>query len=96
MSNETLAVILSALGLLVTLGGGAAAGLAWVGRRIDAVDTKLTDKIDALDSKLSSRIDAVDTKLSGRIDGLQDDVTNIKIAVARLEGRSRPPLMLTR
>ncbi|RGE18863.1 hypothetical protein [Leucobacter sp. wl10] len=85
MSNETIAVILSALGLLVTLGGGAAAGLAWVVRRIDA-----------LDMKLSTRIDEVQMKLSARIDQVERDVTEVKITVARIDGRSQPPLMLTR
>ncbi|QBE49847.1 hypothetical protein [Leucobacter triazinivorans] len=85
MSNETLAVILSALGLLITLGGGAAAGLAWVVRRIDASETKL-----------AHRIDAVNTTLTDRIDGLQGEVTEVKIAIARLEGRAQPPRMLTR
>lgn len=96
MSDETLAVILSALGLLITLGGGAAAGLAWVVRRIDASETKLAGRIDAIDTKLTDRIDSVNTSLTDRIDGLHAEVTEVKIAVARLEERSRPPHMLTR
>ncbi len=74
MSIEALTVILTALGLLITLGGGAAVGLAWVVRRIDAVETRLAD----------------------RIDGVHSEVTEVKIAVARLEGRSQPPLIVTR
>lgn len=113
MSTETLAVILSALGLLITLGGGAAAGLAWVVRRFDAFETKLTAQITAGDTALAAqiktvesglgqridaldlKIDAVDAKLTRRIDALHEDLTEVKIAIARLEGPSRPPRLVT-
>ncbi|MFK0239957.1 hypothetical protein ACIQTX_03775 [Microbacterium sp. NPDC090281] len=78
MSTEVLAIIISAVGVVVTLGTSMFVGAAWMVRRIDAVD-----------EKLSSRIDAVDEKLSTRIDAVAADVTDLKISVARLEGPPR-------
>nr|WP_288873932.1 hypothetical protein [uncultured Microbacterium sp.] len=63
---------------------------------MDAVDEKLSTRIDAVDEKLSTRIDAVDDKLSARIDAIATDVTDLKIAVARLEGPPRHLLTASR
>ncbi|WP_017203444.1 hypothetical protein [Microbacterium algeriense] len=93
MSPETLTIILSAIGVVLTLATSLFAAGAWMVRRIDdridAVDEKLSTRIDAVDEKLSTRIDAVDEKLSTRIDAIATDVTDLKIAVARLEGPPR-------
>ena len=111
MSAEILAIVVSAVGIVLTLGTTMLAGFAWCVRRIDAVDQKLGARIDALDRKssersdrlehgLGARIDAVDQKssersdrlehnLGARIDALAADVTDLKIAVARLEGPVR-------
>ncbi|MDX2400481.1 hypothetical protein [Microbacterium algeriense] len=93
MSPETLTIILSAIGVVLTLTTSLFAAGAWMVRRIDdridAVDEKLSTRIDAVDDKLSTRIDAVDDKLSARIDAIATDVTDLKIAVARLEGPPR-------
>ena len=78
MSTETLATIISAVGVVVTLGTSMFVGAAWMVRRIDAVD-----------EKLSTRIDVVEERLSTRIDGVAADVTDLKISVARLEGPPR-------
>ncbi|MFT4157358.1 MAG: hypothetical protein QM630_05435 [Microbacterium sp.] len=78
VSAEILTIVLSAIGIVLSLGTSMFAGLAWVVRRIDAVD-----------DKLSTRIDAVDLKLSARIDALAAEMTEVKIAVARLEGPPR-------
>lgn len=67
MSAETFTIVLSAIGIVLTLGTIMLAGFAWCVRRIDAVDAKLTTRIDAV----------------------ADDVTELKIAVARLEGPAR-------
>ncbi|MFF7293999.1 hypothetical protein ACFY9N_15840 [Microbacterium sp. NPDC008134] len=85
MSAETFAIVLSAIGVVLTLGTTMLAGFAWCVRRIDAVDTTLTARIDAVDMKLTTRID----KLTTRIDAVADDVTELKIAVARFEGPAR-------
>ncbi|MDF2506806.1 MAG: hypothetical protein K0Q52_665 [Microbacterium sp.] len=68
MSTEILAIIISAVGIVLTLGASLFAAGAWMIRRID-------DRIDAVDEKLSSRIDAVaadvtDLKISvARLEG---------------------------
>lgn len=82
MSTEVLAIIISAVGVVVTLGTSMFVGAARMVRRID-------DRIDAVDEKLSTRIDAVDEKLTARIDAVAADVTDLKISVARLEGPPR-------
>lgn len=80
MSAEVITTICSALGLLITLAGG----FAWVLHRIDKVD-----------ERLSARIDGVEDRLNNRIDGLHGELTEVKIAVARLEGPG-PRLTLPR
>ena len=82
MATETWTIIISAVGIVLTLGASLFAAGAWMIRRID-------DRIDAVDEKLSTRIDAVDEKLSSRIDAVAADVTDLKISVARLEGPPR-------
>ncbi|WP_314475298.1 hypothetical protein, partial [uncultured Microbacterium sp.] len=77
-----LTIVISAIGIVLTLGTSLFAAGAWMIRRID-------DRIDAVDEKLSTRIDAVDEKLSTRIDAVAADVTDLKISVARLEGPPR-------
>lgn len=89
MSAEILTIVLSAIGIVLSLGTSLFAGLAWVVRRIDSVDDRLTARIDAVEEKLTARIDAVDLKLSTRIDALAAETTEVKIAVARLEGPPR-------
>lgn len=78
MSAEILAIVVSAVGTVLTLGTTMLAGFAWCVRRIDAVDEKLSARIDELDHRLTARIDIV-----------IDDTTALKIAVARLEGPVR-------
>lgn len=100
VSEETLAIVISAIGVVLTLGIGLFAGFAWIVRRLDAMETRLcermdagdrflSDRIDALDTRLTARIDALDARLSARIDALAGEVTDVKIAIARLEGPPR-------
>ena len=100
MTQETLTIILSAIGVVLTLTTSLFAAGAWMVRRIDdridAVDDKLSTRIDAVSEKLSTRIDAVDEKLSARIDAVATDVTDLKISVARLEGPPRHLLTASR
>lgn len=58
MSTEVLAVIISAVGVVVTLGTSMFVGAAWMVRRIDAVDEKLSSRIDAVAA------DVTDLKIS--------------------------------
>ncbi|MBE7953008.1 hypothetical protein ABTZ44_08240 [Microbacterium oxydans] len=68
MSTETVTIVLSAIGVVLTLGTSLFAAGAWMVRRID-------DRIDAVEEKLSTRIDAVaadvtDLKISvARLEG---------------------------
>ncbi|NNH05303.1 hypothetical protein HLA99_15770 [Microbacterium ulmi] len=82
MSTEIIAIVVSSAGVVVTVGVALFAGLAWVVRRIDAVESKLTTRIDAVEDKLVERIDAM-----GR------ELTEVKVSVARWEG-PRPRLIL--
>ncbi|WAA65833.1 hypothetical protein [Microbacterium oxydans] len=107
MTTDTMTIVISAIGIVLTVSTSQFAGAAWMVRRIDAVDDKLNDRIDAVeenlsrridavDENLSSRIDAVDDKLSSRIDAVAADVTDLKISVARLEGPPRHLLTVGR
>ena len=89
MSMEVVAIVVSAIGVVLTLGTSFIAAGAWMVRRLD-------DRIDGLDRKLSTRIDAVDEKLSTRIDAVASDVTDLKISIARLEGPPRNLLTASR
>ncbi|NJI57950.1 MULTISPECIES: hypothetical protein [Microbacterium] len=68
MTTETWTIVISAVGIVLTLGASLFAAGAWMIRRID-------DRIDAVDEKLSTRIDAVaadvtDLKISvARLEG---------------------------
>ena len=75
-------IVVSAIGVVLTLGTSLFAAGAWMLRHID-------DRIDGLDRKLSTRIDTVEEKLTTRIDTVASDVTDLKISVARLEGPPR-------
>ena len=92
MSAEVIAIVAA----FATLGIGMFAGFAWLIRRIDGLDQKLTTRIDGMDQKLTARIDGVEEKLTaridgvdqrlgGRIDGVKDELTEVKIALARIE-----------
>jgi hypothetical protein len=113
MSVELIGVVVTAFAVLVTLGSGMFAGFAWVVRRIDGVEGKLSARIDGVEGKLSARIDRVEEKLSARIDrveetlsaridglstridGVEAELTEVKIGIARLEG-PRPHLIVGR
>ncbi|MFJ2552136.1 hypothetical protein [Microbacterium sp. NPDC087591] len=89
VSAEILAIVVSAVGIVLTLGTTMLAGFAWCVRRIDAVDQRLGARIDELDHRLTARIDKLDHRLTARIDTVIDDTTALKIAVARWEGPVR-------
>lgn len=89
MTTETLTIVLSAIGIVLTLGTSLFAAGTWMIRRVD-------DRFDTVEQKLTDRIDAVDEKLSTRIDAVAADVTDLKISVARLEGPPRHLLTANR
>ena len=94
MSVELVGVVIAASAVLVTLGIGLFAGFAWVVRRIDRVEDKLSARFDGV----SARFDGVSARFDGvsaRFDGVEAELTEVKIAIARLEG-PRPHLILGR
>ena len=74
MSAEIIATLTVGATLLVST----LSGFAWLITRVDT-------RIDALDDILSSRMD----RLEVRADGMQHELTEVKIAVARIEGPPR-------
>ena len=102
VSVETITIIVSVVGLIVTL----IASFGRLNRRIDDVHTKLDAKIDDAHTKLDAKIDHVHDKLDAKIDlkidgvraelaEMKGELTEVKIAIARLEG-PRPQLALPR
>lgn len=53
MSVEVISIILAAAGVLITLGGGFFAGLAWVLRRMDERFDKSDERIGQVQSELN-------------------------------------------
>ena len=96
MSPETLTIVISAIGIVLTLGTSMFGGLTWVIYRMDARIDGVTGRIDSVEERLTARIDGVEEKLTARIDTVGADVTDLKIAVARLEGPPRHLVMTGR
>lgn len=70
---------------------------ASINARIDKLDNRI-DKLDSRVDKLDNRIDKLDNRidrLDNRIDGLTQELTEVKITIARLEGPP-PRLALSR
>lgn len=74
MSAETITTVISALGIVLTLGSSMLAGFAWCIRRCDRVEQTL----------------------GARIDAVAADTTELKIAMARLEGPQRHLIVAAR
>ena len=64
MTTETWTIVISAIGIVLTLGTSTFVGAAWMVRRIEAVDEKLSTRIDAVAA------DVTDLKISvARLEG---------------------------
>ncbi|MFS0894431.1 hypothetical protein [Microbacterium sp. 179-I 3D3 NHS] len=63
VSAETLAIVVSALGVVLTLGTTLFAGFAWFLRRLDEVEHRLGARIDEIEQRLGARIDEVEQRL---------------------------------
>jgi hypothetical protein len=64
VTTETITIVISAIGIVLTLGTSTFVGAAWMVRRIDAVDEKLSTRIDAVAA------DVTDLKISvARLEG---------------------------
>ncbi|GAA4478260.1 hypothetical protein GCM10023190_19430 [Enteractinococcus fodinae] len=98
MSAEAISLILVAAGVLITLGGGFVAGLAWLLRRIDELMEKMDQRFDKVDerfAKVDQRFDKVDErfdKVDEQMNGVRAELNEVKVAVARLEGP--PPRLI--
>ena len=99
LSVEVIAIIVSAAGVLISLGGGFFAGLAWLLRRMDEQFQKVEarfDKVDERFAKVDERFDKVDERFAKvydrfsavdeQIRSVQSELNDVKVAVARLEG----------
>ena len=78
MSAEMISVILVAAGVLITIGGGFFAGLAWLSRRMD-------ERFDTVDKRFD-KVDQRFAKVDEQLNSLRSELNEVKVAVARLEG----------
>ena len=74
MSVETLAILISAAGLLITLGGGIFAGFAWIIRRTDAQFAAVHEQFRAVRGEFRADLHQ-----------LREELTEVKISVAVLK-----------
>jgi hypothetical protein len=107
VSAETLAIVISAIGLVLTFGASIFGAGAWLVRRIDEVETRLSTKIDTVEEKLTQRINEVEQSLRVTSSNLEHslresiavlacETNDVKIAVARLEGPPRHLILAQR
>ena len=71
MSVETITIIASVAGMFFAL----AVGFGWIVHRMDRLEIRLSAKVDDTRGELGARIDRV-----------EQEITEVKVAVARLEG----------
>lgn len=91
MSAEAISLLLVAAGVLIPLGGGFVAGLAWLLRRMDELMDNVNQRFDKVDerfAKVDERFDKVDEQIST----VRVELNEVKVAVARLEGP--PPRLI--
>lgn len=89
MSVETLAIIISAAGLFVTLGGGLFAGFAWMIRRSDSQFAEVRSELRDEFREVHERFREVHEEFRAvrqDLHQLRGELTDVKISVARLEG----------
>lgn len=89
MSVETLAIIISAAGLFVTLGGGLFAGFAWMIRRSDSQFAEVRSEFREEFREVHERFREVHEEFRAvrqDLHQLRGELTDVKISVARLEG----------
>lgn len=78
MSAEMFSLIFVAAGVVITLGSGFIAGLAWLLRRMDERFEKVDQRFDKADDRFS--------QVDEQIRSVQSELNEVKVAVARLEG----------
>lgn len=87
MSAELIGIIIAGVGLLVPIVGC----FVWMIRRTDELTARMDQRFAKFEENFNARFDLV----IARIDGLQHEMTEVKIAVARLEG-PRPRIAMPR
>lgn len=102
MTPELISTLATALGAVATIFAGMHLMLRRVERRkdarFDAVDARF-GRVDARFDRADARFDKVDArfdKVDEQIRLLRDDVVELKVAVARLEGAGPTTLLRTR
>lgn len=98
ISVEVLTIIISAAGLLVTLGGGIFAGFAWMIRRTDDQFAGVREEFRAEFRTVHEEFGSIREEFRSVRDDLSQlrgELTEVKISVARLEG-PRERLILPR
>jgi hypothetical protein len=81
MSVEMITTIVGVVSMLLALAGG----FGWMIHRFDA-------RLDGVESKLAARIDGDEDKLGARIDKVSEELVEVKVAIARIEGPPRNPV----
>ena len=100
MSAEMITTLVGVVSILLALAGGFGWMIHCMDARIDGVESKLGANIDGVESNLGARIDGVESKLGARIDGVEsklgtridkfaDELVEVKVAIARIEGPPR-------
>jgi hypothetical protein len=99
VSAEVITMLATAATTLVAI----VSGFGWMINRMDlrfaAFDVKFDAKFDAMDARLDAKFDAQEAKfevrfdrIEKRLDRVEHEVSEVKIAIARLEGP--PPRLL--
>ncbi len=97
VSVEVITMLATAVTLLVAI----ISGFGWMINRMDArfaevvatfnarfetQDAKFDSRFETQDAKFDARFEAQDAKLDARFDRIEQEIVEVKIAIARLEG----------
>ena len=86
VSVEVITMLATAVTLLVAI----ISGFGWMINRMDARFAEVVATFDARfetqDAKFDARFEAQDAKLDARFDRIEQEIVEVKIAIARLEG----------
>ncbi|MGP6176001.1 hypothetical protein ACTU6U_01700 [Microbacterium sp. A196] len=85
MSVEMITVLIGIVSILLAFAGA----FGWMVHRMDLLENRLEHKLGARIDGLDGKISALDEKLSARIDRVADELVEVKIAIARVEGPPR-------
>ncbi|WP_270410833.1 response regulator [Microbacterium maritypicum] len=86
VSVEVITMLATAVTLLVAI----ISGFGWMINRMDArfaeVVATFNARFETQDAKFDARFEAQDAKLDARFDRIEQEIVEVKIAIARLEG----------